>query len=449
MNYKLLTAFRKKAFNIKNDFFKGVIVFLVCSSSLQAQVASTQGFSKTAKKEITRNSARIAFTVNGDVITHKEIDDRVHFVCATSGVANAPDVLKTMKEQIIKSLIDEKIQLQAAALQKVIVTDNEIKAAFSSIAHDNQMTSEQMLVMFKEKEINIQTLFDRLKAQIAWSKTIQDAFGSTVQISEKEVQNYLNKLRDNCNKDQYELREIFFKIEDSSQEGEVFKNVYKVYEQLKQGAYFGALARQVSQGPSSIQGGDIGWCVKGQMDPTIESAVLSLKLGEFTRPIRTNAGYKIVMLKDLKPANESALGQTQMTYKQIVIPFQNLSEADYQIIEDNINDIQQSNSCHDFEQKAQRWGYQCETYSGVLLGALPIPLQHLLRSGKIGECIKPIRTEDHLIVIMVCNRSVPSIRLPSAEEVRERIGQEKLNRCAARELAKLCSIASIINKMKN
>ena len=65
------------------------------------------------------------------------------------------------------------------------MTDNEIKAAFSSIAHDNQMTSEQMLVMFKEKEINIQTLFDCLKAQIAWSKTIQDAFGSTVQIRKK------------------------------------------------------------------------------------------------------------------------------------------------------------------------------------------------------------------------------------------------------------------------
>ena len=41
----------------------------------------------------------------------------------------------------------------------------------------------------------------------------------------------------------------------------------------------------VSQGPFSSFKEEKGRGVKGQMDPTIESAVLSLKLGEFTRPI--------------------------------------------------------------------------------------------------------------------------------------------------------------------
>ena len=88
---------------------------------------------------------------------------------------------------------------------------------------------------------------------------------------------------------------------------------------------------------------------------------------------------------------------------------------------------------HDFEQKLNDGGYQCETYSGALLGALPGTTSSSFREDR--ECIKPIVQKSSYCDYGFVTVLFPSIRLPSAEEVRERISQEKLNRCAARELA--------------
>mgnify|MGYP000352496363 CR=1 FL=1 len=445
MNYKILTAF---------GIFS-VLVLTTTESLAEKRKSSTQSTGepelKRQKKEtinfINGESAKIAIVVNKDVITYQDIKERALLILMTSGVESTPEMIKTVEQQVKKSLIDEKIQLQAAKMQKVFVADADVEEALKNIAKDNQMTVEQMTAMFKEKGVNIKTLKDRLKAQISWARTIREAFGAVVQITDTEVQNKLQQLKDNEGKDQFELAEISLGIENPSKQNSVAQEANKIYQQLQQGAHFHVMAQQFSESTTSSVGGYMGWFAVGQMDSALEPEVVKLKPGEFTPPIRTSMGYKIILLKDMKKPNQAPIGQTQIIYKQILIPYHdNLTGEDYEIIENRVAEMQEIKDHIKLEEKAQEYGYQCETSPQTPLKVLPAPLQKLFHPAKVGQCLKPIRTPEHLVVAMVCSKTAPTFKLPTETEIKHVLEQEKFSKIATREFNKLHAIAFIEDK---
>lgn len=454
MVQNFLTAFMK---HLKlKSFATQILVFLIVAlSSLQIHAVSISSSAapvpakkvNPTKSQMKANRAKIAIIVNKEVITYQDIEDRARLVVMTSGMENTPETLRTVEQQVKKSLIDEKIQLMAAKLQKVFVAEGEVLEALKNIAKDNNMTIEQMMEMFKSKGVNIKTLKDRIFAQISWARTIREAFGAIVRIDEVEIKNAKKKLEDNDSKDQYELMEIFLRVENPSQQAAIKNEADRIFKQLQQGARFQVLAQQFSESTSSASGGYMGWFAQGQMDPKVEPLVLKLNPGEFTQPIQTEMGYKIIYLKDLKRSNQAPIGQTQLTYKQVVIPYHdNITNEQGEIIETHVEQMQSLKNCDHLEAKANEHGYVCETPTDVPLGSLPPPLQKIFQGAKINQCHKPIRTPEHLIVTMVCNRNTPTVKAPTDDEIRSMLEQEKFGKIATREFNKLHSVAFIEDK---
>lgn len=421
------------------------------SSAFCAESAKTERTSIPASPSPSlANGAKIGVIINKDVITLQDIYDRAMLILLTAGLPNNAETLETVKGQVKKSLVDEKIQLEAAKQQKIFITAAEIQEALKKISTDNGMTVDQMKEMFKKNNIPVKTLEERLRAQLSWVRTIHDAFGSLIQISEAEVITELEKIKLNKDKDQYELAEIFLRVENPSQDAAIKKDADKIYGQLKEGAHFHVMAQQFSQATSSAKGGHIGWMVKGQMDPQVEAAVEGLSLGQFSGPIRTPMGYKIIMLKDFKKAGQPAYGQTQISFKQVYIPFHDsISEEDYRRIETHIQEMEKIGTCDKLTAKAKECGYQCETVTKASYSSLPNGFQKLFHTAKIGQCQKPIRMEDHILVTMLCSKDSPEEKLPTHEEVRQHLEQEKMNKIATREFNKLKSVAFVDDKTEN
>ena len=70
--------------------------------------------------------------------------------------------------------------------------------------------------------------------------------------------------------------------------------------QLQDGADFAALAREKSTGPSGPNGGELGWFGKGMMVPEFETAVMALAVGEVSAPVKTQFGWHVVKLNDMR-----------------------------------------------------------------------------------------------------------------------------------------------------
>ncbi len=394
-----------------------------------------------------KDGAEIAVIVNKDAISKQDIYDRAKLILLTSGMANNQQMFETIKEQVKKSLIDEKIQLQASKEQKIFVSEAEITDGLKNISSDNGMTVDQMKEMFKKQGISIKTLEDRLRAQISWVRTVRDAFGGIVHINEKDVSAELSKIQQNKNKNQYDLFEIFLRVENPNQESIIKKDADRIHQQLKAGAHFHVIAQQFSQATSSAKGGHVGWMTQGQMEPPVEANIQNLHIGEFSTPIRTTMGYKIILVKDIKMAGQPAYGQTEITYRQVYIPFtDDMTEAQYQMIDTHIQEMHQIKSCDRLSQKAKDHGYECEISNKASFNSLPAGFQKLFHNAKIGQCHMPIRQEDHLIVAMVCTKESPEEKLPKPDEIRMSLEQEKLNKIATREFNKLKSVSFIDDK---
>ena len=61
---------------------------------------------------------------------------------------------------------------------------------------------------------------------------------------------------------------------------------------------FADLAKQYSEGPSSVNGGDLGWFGEGVMVAPFEQAAFNLEVGEISEPVLTQFGYHLILVED-------------------------------------------------------------------------------------------------------------------------------------------------------
>ena len=68
----------------------------------------------------------------------------------------------------------------------------------------------------------------------------------------------------------------------------------------KEGTDFSNLAKEFSTGPSGPSGGQLGWFGPGMMVPPFEEAVVTMEKGQVSGPVKTNFGWHVIKLNDLR-----------------------------------------------------------------------------------------------------------------------------------------------------
>lgn len=70
----------------------------------------------------------------------------------------------------------------------------------------------------------------------------------------------------------------------------------KIEQQLANGGDFAALAKKYSTGPSGANGGDLGWFSTGEMVKPFTDAVVALRVGQISAPVKTQFGWHVIKL---------------------------------------------------------------------------------------------------------------------------------------------------------
>ena len=100
------------------------------------------------------------------------------------------------------------------------------------------------------------------------------------------------------------------------------KEADEIYKQLQADpSKFAQLAKSKSADPGSArQGGDLGFFQKGMMVPEFDNAVFSGKKGDLVAPVKTQFGYHIIKIVDVKAAQAKPLkevrGEIEALYQQ-------------------------------------------------------------------------------------------------------------------------------------
>lgn len=106
---------------------------------------------------------------------------------------------------------------------------------------------------------------------------------------------------------------ILIAVNNEKTDADAKKEADEIYKQLQADpSKFAQLAKSKSADPGSArQGGDLGFFQKGMMVPEFDNAVFSAKKGDLIAPVKTQFGYHIIKIVDVKPAQAKPLKEVR------------------------------------------------------------------------------------------------------------------------------------------
>jgi peptidyl-prolyl cis-trans isomerase SurA len=383
---------------------------------------------------------RIAAVVNNDIVTADDVDARLMLLMRTSGIPDTPQNRQQLQRRVLQQLIDEKLEMQEAKRYKVVAGKDEVDRALNNIESRNSMPKGGLDTYLKQAGVPRRTLVDQLTASIIWNKVVEGRYSSDVSVSDAEVNDELARLKADIGKPQSHVSEIFLAIDNPTQEADVKSLADKLIQQIGHGAQFPAVAQQFSQSPSAATGGDIGWVTPSQFGPPLDDAIAKMKPGEMSYPIRTTAGYYILLLIDRRTPGQTNTDDTTFSLVQVVLPVPpNATPPQQQKVLAQAQTISDTaKTCEDMAKVAREQAPQTSTQSpNVRAGDLPPDIKGLVMGLKVAEASKPLPTRGGVGVIMVCKRTDPSAALPTNDQVYDELMHARLDQIARRYIRDL------------
>jgi peptidyl-prolyl cis-trans isomerase SurA len=386
---------------------------------------------------------RIAAVVNDEVISVFDLISRLRMVLLSSNIPDTPETRQKVETQVLHALVDEKLQLQEAKKQNIVATDEEINTALGQIEKQNNMQAGQLTQFLKARGIDRSTLISQVTASIVWAKLVRRQAAQTTEISDDDVDDALKRLKEHAGEPQSHVAEIFLAVDTPAQEADVRAVAEKLTEQMKQGARFSAIAQQFSQSATAAVGGDIGWVRPGQLPPELATAVAPLKVGELSAPIRTNAGYYLMLVLDRRTGSTGG-GQADTVFDvvQVVFPLPpQANEAMKQRAAAEANSLRgAAKTCPDLlrigKEKASP---QLSTEGKISASGVVPQMRDLLNKLSVGEVSQPILQRNGIGIIMLCSKEAQAAKSgdPTREEIFETLLRQKLDTVSRRYLRDL------------
>jgi peptidyl-prolyl cis-trans isomerase SurA len=238
---------------------------------------------------------RVVAVVNDEIIT---LSDLQREEALKKGEAARDDRL------VLEDMIDRKLQMAAAKRAGVDVTDKELDEAVADITKRNNMDLLQFGMALAKEGLTLEQYRAELREQITLSRLFNKYVRSNVNVDEAEARAfYQNNPKTYSLPEEIRVRQIFLALPDKAtpeQAAAVREKAQAVYARAQKGEDFIHLVREVSQGATASEDGDLGYMRRGDALPEIEEAARAMKAGDSSSPFLCAGGYNIIKLEEVR-----------------------------------------------------------------------------------------------------------------------------------------------------
>jgi len=390
---------------------------------------------------------RVVARVNDDAITDFELQQRVIFAIKSSGMQDTPDMHQRLSAQILRQMIDERLQIQHAKGLGVAVTEAETNQRVADIERSAGMARGQFRQYLQSIGVPYEVATQQMTASIAWIKIVRRRVRPQVEVSDTEIEDAMTRMKANAGKTESRVAEIFVPIDRVEQADEAKRAADRVIEQLKRGSPFAALAQQFSQGATAQAGGDLGWITPGSLDPTLDAAIDKLPLRQASEPIRTPAGYHILYVVDRRQFASSKPDDVRLNLVQLTLalPVNASAEETSRSTAEAQKAMAAVHQCNDLHAQARQMkGATSGDLTGVRVGDLAPNRQMYEDIPKLaaGGTAGPFRVAEGLQIVSLCSKE-GATGMPTRDVISQQILLQKLEAAGRRYMREMRRVATI------
>lgn len=225
-----------------------------------------------------KGNSEVVASVNGEKISKDELYDAM---------------LKQSGQEILDALISQRVIELEAKKQKITVSEKDIEKELDK--YYEQYGGEEA---FNQTLAQNGLTLDKIKKDLELNVKVNKLLKPRISIPEEELKTYFEENKATfAQEKQVKASHILVETEEKANE---------IKGKLAKGEDFAKLAKENSTDTGSKEnGGDLGFFGSGQMVKEFEETAFALKVGEISAPVKTQYGYHIIKVTEIKDAEEA------------------------------------------------------------------------------------------------------------------------------------------------
>jgi peptidyl-prolyl cis-trans isomerase C len=257
-----------------------------------------------------------AAVVNGAVIAQEDFENemsRVQRIFLSRGTPLNDSQLPAIKMEVLENLIDRELLYQESQKKGIEIDPSAVDKQFSSL-RDRFPSEAEFKNALSQMNLSETGVRSQIRRGMAIQQLIDEQFGAKVSVTEGETKTYYDSNPNRFKKpEEIRASHILIKVDpeaDASGKKKARQKIEEIQEKLEQGEDFAALAKEFSEGPSAVRGGDLNFFRRGQMVKPFEDVAFALEPGKVSDIVETRFGYHLIKVAEKKP-------ETTIAYKEV------------------------------------------------------------------------------------------------------------------------------------
>ena len=266
----------------------------------------------------------IAVIVNDGIVLQSDIAKETLFLSNSARVnrESLPSDQET-RNRIVEKLIDREIQKQRAAAAGIVVDASSVNRAIERVAAENNLNTFEFREQLQNQGFNFAYYRASIEHELLLQRLIQREVERSITVTENEIDEYIDSRKlSEPEVVRYRLQHILIAAPSNAPEAQrqiAQQRAQEAITRINDGETFGQLAREISDGPRSANGGDLGWRELDELPTFITTALPQLKRGELSDPLESENGYHVILVSDIEETDDIEPSD-DLRIRQIFIP---------------------------------------------------------------------------------------------------------------------------------
>ena len=363
--------------------------------------------------------------VNDRAITNYEVDQRALFLKVLRAPGNP-------EAEALKALIEDRLRQTEAERLGIKLVEKDLTAGLTEFASRANLSPEEFTAELGKAGIAPETFRDFVAAGVLWRQVVRARFLGQVPISEADIDKALEAAT-RPRALQVLVSELVIPAPEGQEEAAMAK-AQDLSETLSGEGAFAAAARKYSASSTAGAGGRLDWLPLANLPPAIGQKVLALDPGEVSDPVSVPGAVVLFLLRDVATDKTAEPISVSVDWVEFLVPDDAAEIARLRARADDCSLLM-----------GEAKGLPEDRMTHHTAGMAEVPGDVALELAKLdpNEISVALTRGGYRRMLMLCGRSPVLEPMPTRDQVREQVINQKLEGMAEGYLEELRSAAII------